>query len=65
MTKTLQTKVSQGGMDHYGEGTGYAAPYELYRFVDTDDPRDVRNATWRSTVAAAEKAWTIRHGAAA
>jgi predicted secreted protein len=63
MTKTLQTKQVAGGTDHYGEGTGTAAPYALFRFVDTDNDRDVRNATWRSTVEAAEKAWKIRHAA--
>jgi hypothetical protein len=61
MTKTLEVKKSQGGQDHFGPGTGYTAPHELYRFVDTDDPRDVRNGTWRSTVEAAEKSWQIRH----
>lgn len=61
MTKTLQTKIAPGGMDSYGPGTGYTAPHELYRFVDTDDPRDVRNGTWRSSIEAAEKSWTIRH----
>jgi hypothetical protein len=63
MNKTLETKIAPGGQDAYGPGTGYTAPHELYRFVDTDDVRDVRNATWRSTVENAEKAWYIRHPA--
>ena len=58
MTKTLQTKKGSEWTNDLGQ-TFPAAP--LYRFVDTDDPRDVRNGTWRSTVEAAEKSWLIRH----
>lgn len=62
MTKTLQTKQSDGGMDHYGEGTGYTAPYKLYRFIDADQLlSEQRSVCWYGTIEAAEKSWQRRH----
>jgi hypothetical protein len=56
MERTLQIKQVAGGIDHYGDGTGVAAPYELYRFVDENG----NGGCWYAKIENAERSWERR-----